>query len=80
MTKAVSRNLAGGGAALQAVTLGCAADAVDRLVYHISDRFTPTGLSCRVCERNDCAERAFPPLQRELKSDPHTRGVAPFAF
>ena len=80
ITKAVARQLPSGGAAVHAVTLGCAAENVDRLTYTLGGAFTPAGLSCRLCERGDCAERAFPPLQRDLKIDPHARGPAPFAF
>jgi predicted transcriptional regulator/DNA-binding XRE family transcriptional regulator len=80
MTRAVTHAMADGGAVLHAVTLGCAAEHADRLVYGVSDQFTPTGLSCRLCEREDCAQRAFPPLQRAIKVDPHMRGAAPFSF
>jgi predicted transcriptional regulator/transcriptional regulator with XRE-family HTH domain len=80
MTKAVTHPQADGPAVMNAVTVGCAADQVDRLIYRAGDTFTPTGLSCRLCERENCAERAFPPLQRQIKADPHIRGATPFAF
>ncbi|MCC5995386.1 MAG: DUF2083 domain-containing protein [Oceanicaulis sp.] len=79
IARAVERALPGGGAALSAVALGCEAKEAGRLVYAPAD-FTPVGLSCRLCERSDCAERAHPPLQRRLRFDPHVRGAAPFAF
>lgn len=81
MTRAVTRPLPGGGAALQAVVLGCEAKHADRLAVKPPDH-TPIGigLTCRLCERTDCAQRAFPPLQRNLKIEPHTRPVAPFSF
>ncbi len=80
VTKAVTHPLADGGAVLHAITVGCAADQAGRLIYSASEPFTPTGLSCRLCERDNCAQRAFPPLQRAIKVDPHARGAAPFAF
>ncbi len=80
ITKAVTHALAEGGAVVHAVTVGCAADHAERLSYDLAQPFTPTGLSCRLCERDGCAQRAFPPLQRQIKVDPNTRGAAPFAF
>ncbi|MEO1040583.1 MAG: short-chain fatty acyl-CoA regulator family protein [Pseudomonadota bacterium] len=81
IVKAVARPLPEGGAALQAVAVGCEAKNADRLVYHDgAGEPTPVGLTCRLCERPDCAERAFPPLHRRLNIDPHVRGPAPFAF
>lgn len=80
VARAVVRPLADGGAAMQAVAVGCEAKEIDRLIYSVPDTFTPVGLSCRLCERPDCAERAFPPLQRSLKLNAHQRGAAPFTF
>ncbi|KPP80731.1 MAG: XRE family transcriptional regulator [Oceanicaulis sp. HLUCCA04] len=81
MTRAVSRPLPGGGAALHTIVLGCEAKHAGRLAR------TPfpaepvgIGLTCRLCERESCPQRAFPPLQRHLKIEPHTRPIAPFAF
>lgn len=80
VARAVARPLAAGGAAMHAVAVGCDAAEMGRLVYDAGPVFTPVGLSCRLCERADCAERAFPPLQRSLNAEPHTRGAAPFTF
>ncbi|WP_439634282.1 helix-turn-helix domain-containing protein [Glycocaulis sp.] len=81
VTRAVTRPLPGGGAALQAVVLGCEAKHAARLAQQpASSASIGIGLTCRLCERVDCAQRAFPPLQRSLKIEPHTRPVAPFAF
>ncbi|HCY54225.1 MAG TPA: XRE family transcriptional regulator, partial [Oceanicaulis sp.] len=81
MTRVAARPLPGGGAALQAIVLGCEARHAGRLALKPSSG-TPVGigLTCRLCERTDCAQRAFPPLQRSLRIEPHTRPVAPFAF
>jgi predicted transcriptional regulator len=75
----VTRALPSGGAALAAIALGCEEKEAGRIAYAPAS-FTPVGLSCRLCERADCAERAFPPLQRPLRVDPHFHGAAPFAF
>ena len=80
VARAVARPLAAGGAAMHAVAVGCEAAEAGRLIYDPGADFTPVGLSCRLCERTDCAERAFPPLQRSLDREPHVRGAAPFTF
>jgi predicted transcriptional regulator/DNA-binding XRE family transcriptional regulator len=38
------------------------------------------GLSCRLCERQDCRHRAFPPLEHRLIADPHEAGPTPYRF
>ena len=40
----------------------------------------PIGVSCRVCERRDCPQRAFPPLSRRLSIDENARSAFPYAF
>ena len=40
---------------------------------------TPIGAGCKVCDRADCAQRAFPPLGRTLQIDENQRGFAPYA-
>ena len=80
VARAVARPLAAGGAAMHAVAVGCDAAEANRLIYDPGAAFTPVGLSCRLCERADCAERAFPPLQLSLDREPHVRGAAPFTF
>ena len=39
----------------------------------------PVGVSCRLCERTDCEQRAFPPLREPLTSDENLRGVSIYA-
>ncbi|MEO6217138.1 MAG: short-chain fatty acyl-CoA regulator family protein [Sphingomonas sp.] len=65
-----------------AVTLGCEAehaadfvyaDAIDRSAAPI-----PIGISCRLCSRDDCDQRAFPPADREISVDPDMRGTVPY--
>jgi predicted transcriptional regulator/transcriptional regulator with XRE-family HTH domain len=41
---------------------------------------TLIGVSCRMCERNDCPQRAAPPIDRELTVDPDRRDFVPFRF
>ena len=38
------------------------------------------GLSCRMCDRQDCRSRAFPPLEHRLALDPMTTSVSPYQF
>ncbi|XBQ16107.1 MAG: short-chain fatty acyl-CoA regulator family protein [Oceanicaulis sp.] len=80
IARAVTRALPDGGAAMSAVAVGCEEKEMHRLVYDPGDQYTPVGLSCRLCERTGCAERAFPPLRRSLRVEPHARGAAPFTF
>ena len=40
--------------------------------------FEPIGVSCRICERRDCHQRAVPPLDRPLTVDPNERGLVPY--
>jgi predicted transcriptional regulator len=40
--------------------------------------FEPIGISCRICERVGCHQRSVPPLERQLKIDPDSRGVLPY--
>ena len=39
---------------------------------------TPIGISCRICPRTDCEQRAFPPIDKELKLDINFRGTSPY--
>ena len=41
---------------------------------------TPIGPSCRICPRQECDQRAFPPAGRELRVDPDTRSIIPYTF
>lgn len=69
----------------RAVALGCALDRAHELVYARgldldAAPATPIGVTCRMCERPDCAARAHPPLRRRLVIDEHRRLAAPFSF
>ena len=62
--------------------LGCEVDHADRLIYadgvDRSGPAAPIGVSCRICERNHCSQRAFPPVDRRLTVMPNEREVVPF--
>lgn len=67
-----------------AVSLGCEVRHAASLVFADGldlDRdtaFQPIGISCRICERPDCHQRAVPPLERQLVVDPNHRGTLPY--
>lgn len=66
------------------VVVGCAIADAPRLVYGKGlapeADATQVGVTCRLCERPDCAARAHPPLRRRLIIDEHRRLAAPFSF
>ncbi len=68
------------------VALGCEIDQARDFVYadHLDlareDTATPIGMSCRICPREGCAQRAFPPAGRALRVDPDRREVVPYRF
>ena len=66
-----------------AIGLGCEVRQANRLVYSkgldlSSDSATPIGSGCRVCERDNCPQRAFPALGRALDIDEHRSTVSPY--
>ena len=66
-----------------AIGLGCEVRQANRLVYSkgldlSSDNATPIGSGCRVCERDNCPQRAFPALGRALDIDEHRSTVSPY--
>jgi len=67
-----------------AIGLGCEVRHAPALVYadHMdlgaADAYAPIGISCRICERRNCHQRSVPPLERQLRVDPNTRGVLPY--
>ena len=70
---------------MHAVGLGCEVGFARELVYahgiDLSHReaVVPVGLTCRLCERLDCEQRAFPALQHPLQVNEHVRGIAFYA-
>ncbi len=67
-----------------AFALGCEVTHAGALVYADDlpvdepAAFEPIGVSCRICERRDCHQRAVPPLERRLEVDAHRRGALPY--
>jgi predicted transcriptional regulator/DNA-binding XRE family transcriptional regulator len=66
------------------VALGCDVSHAGELVYgdglDLATASVGIGLSCRLCERQDCRSRAFPPLAHRLTIDPQTTSASPYRF
>ncbi len=70
---------------VQALGLGCRLEHAREMVY--SDGMdldspkmaTPVGVTCRICERTDCEQRAFPSIRHPLQVDENVRGVSLYA-
>jgi predicted transcriptional regulator len=68
-----------------AIGLGCEIRHAAKLVYASGldlekTEGTPIGVNCRLCERENCSQRAEPPITRTLILDENTRRVSSFAF
>ncbi|MFC0245709.1 short-chain fatty acyl-CoA regulator family protein [Falsochrobactrum ovis] len=67
-----------------AISLGCEIAYAKDFVYadglDITSRsaFEPIGVSCRICERADCVQRAVPPLKSRLAVNHDRRGILPY--
>ena len=67
-----------------AVGLGCDIRHAERLVYsrrlnlRDSENFTPIGAGCKLCPRENCLQRAFPPIGASLEIDENTRPFTPY--
>lgn len=66
-----------------AYALGCEVGHAGRLVYADDldlDRapFDPIGVSCRICERRNCPQRAVPPLAAGISVPQDRRSVVPY--
>ena len=67
-----------------AVALGCEVQHASDFVYAdgidlVSERAaTPIGVSCRICPRLNCEQRAYPPSDRKIAVHPLRRGVVPY--
>lgn len=66
------------------IGLGCEASHARELVYADGldldnpDKAVPVGVSCRICERMDCRQRAFPPIHHRLDIDENSRGLSAY--
>jgi predicted transcriptional regulator len=69
-----------------AVALGCEVEHAANFIYadglRLNDEAaaTPIGPGCRLCPRQGCDQRAFPPLDRAIHIDPDHRGIVPYHF
>jgi predicted transcriptional regulator/plasmid maintenance system antidote protein VapI len=68
---------------LHAIAVGCDWSHANKIIH--ADTITqsppmPVGISCRLCERSDCAQRAFPPLRRKLSANLTQLRASPFEF
>jgi predicted transcriptional regulator/transcriptional regulator with XRE-family HTH domain len=69
-----------------AIGLGCEVKHADALVYaddmdaKNKQAFEPIGISCRICERENCHQRSVPPLERRLNVDHNARGILPYSL
>ena len=74
------------GTTLSAIALGCEIHEAKQIAYATGldlkhpTTGTPVGVSCRVCERLDCNQRAHPPLHQALRIDNDLHRTTPFLF
>jgi XRE family transcriptional regulator, fatty acid utilization regulator len=67
-----------------AIALGCEVQHASEFVYAdtidtASDRaVTPIGVSCRICPRSDCDQRAYPPSDQGIGVNLFERGLVPY--
>ena len=66
--------------------LGCQLHHARDIVYadglHLDDAqlVTPIGVSCRVCPRDDCTDRAMPSMHQKLEIDENRRGLSTYVM
>jgi len=69
-----------------AVGLGCEIQHAPQLSYAVgidlNDKAAavPIGVSCRVCERDHCPQRAFPPIGKKIHISENEREFLPYRF
>ena len=69
-----------------AIGLGCDLARAGELVYADGldltrlDAAAEIGIGCRLCERDNCRQRAFPPLQHRLVVDEKVKGPSAYSF
>lgn len=71
--------------ALHAICLGCRVEEASQMIYSEGvqldnlETAVPVGVTCRLCDRMDCEQRALPPMQRTLHIDENVRGFTFYA-
>jgi XRE family transcriptional regulator, fatty acid utilization regulator len=69
-----------------AVGLGCETVYANEVVYSAGldlaheQAAVPIGVNCRICERDDCRQRAFPPIGSHITVDENNRSFVPYLF
>ena len=65
-----------------ALGLGCEVQHAASMVYaeglDLAGPAEPIGISCRICERKDCRQRAFPALDRSIEVPANLREIVPY--
>lgn len=70
---------------VQAIGLGCQLRFAKELVYsdgidlEHTDKAIPVGVTCRLCDRRDCEQRAFPSIRQPIEVDENIRGPSFYA-
>ena len=72
-------------AARLAIGLGCDIAYASRLIYADGMdlnqvKSVEIGVNCYICERQSCASRAYPPLNRPVAFSDRVRGISSFSF
>jgi predicted transcriptional regulator len=69
---------------VRVVAMGCDISHAAQIVYgdglDLATAAVGIGLSCRLCDRQDCRSRAFPPIAHRLTIDPLTTSASPYRF
>ncbi len=86
VARSISRNYGGYGTPGKtfAIGLGCDIRHAERLIYsqglNLQDSagFTPIGAGCKVCQRDNCPQRAFPAVGSALLVDENSSRFAPY--
>lgn len=69
-----------------AIGLGCEASYASEVIYATgldvatAEAAVPIGVNCRICERTDCQQRAFPPMGARISVDESQRSFIPYLF
>lgn len=67
-----------------AIGIGCEVSFADSVIYSdgldlkTNANVERIGVSCRICERNNCHQRAVPPVDKKLIINPNKRRYVPF--
>jgi hypothetical protein len=70
---------------VQSIGLGCHIEHAREMVYsdgidlESAQTATPVGVTCRLCDRTDCEQRAFPSIRQPLQVDENVRGISLYA-